>query len=50
MRTRKSTTANAAAMRRSSPAEAWNLEVTRLVCAALALAVLTLALRIAVIW
>jgi len=37
-------------MRSSSPAEAWNLEVTHLICAALALAVLTLALRIAVVW
>jgi hypothetical protein len=50
VRMRKPTKANTAAMRSSSPAEAWNLEVTHLICAALALAVLTLALRIAVVW
>jgi hypothetical protein len=37
-------------MQPSSPAEAWNPEVTKLVCAALLLAVLTLALRIAAVW
>ena len=47
---RKPTIANAAAMRPSPSAEAWNLEVTRLVCAALVLSVLTLALRIAAVW
>jgi hypothetical protein len=47
---RKPSRATTAVMQPSSPADAWNLEVTRLICAALALAVLTLALRIAVVW
>jgi hypothetical protein len=50
VRMRKPSRATTAVMQPSSPADAWNLEVTRLICAALALAVLTLALRIAVVW
>jgi hypothetical protein len=48
--TRKPPAGSAVAIKPQVPTGIWNNEPTKLVCAALALAILTLAIRIASVW